>query len=111
MPGYRIPLGLVAGTATAAALLMLLSLRLLLRTSRRPPVQAQAGLAHAEAVALEDFSGEGWIEVRGERWRARSPVPIRRGQHVSIVSLQGLMLEVKPADTAPPEQSRQPPPA
>lgn len=105
VPGYRIPLGLVAGTATAAALLMLLSMRLLLRTSRRPPVQAQAGLAHAEAVALEDFSSEGWIEVRGERWRARSAVPIRRGQHVSIVSLQGLVLAVEPADTTPPERS------
>ncbi|MCC2638177.1 MAG: serine protease [Moraxellaceae bacterium] len=111
VPGYRIPLGLVAGTATAAALLMLLSLRLLLRTSRRPPVQAQAGLAHAEAVALEDFDGEGWVEVRGERWRARSPVTIHRGQHVSIVSLQGLVLAVKPADTAPPEQSGKSPQA
>lgn len=111
VPGYSIPLGLVAGTATAAALLMLLSLRLLLRTSRRPPVQAQAGLALFEGVALQDFSGEGWIEVRGERWRAHCPVPIRRGQPVRIVSLQGLVLAVEPAETAPLARPGTSPPA
>lgn len=104
VPGYQVPLGLVAGVATAASLLMLLSLTLLLRTSRRPPLQAEAGLAHAEAVALEDFSTEGWVEVRGENWRARSPVPVRRGQRLRIASVQGLLLDVEPATDKKPER-------
>ncbi|MES2918597.1 MAG: nodulation protein NfeD [Pseudomonadota bacterium] len=96
VPGYQVPLGLVAGVATTASLLMLLSLMLLLRTTRRPPVQAQAGLAHSEATALEDFAAEGWVEVRGENWRARSPVPVRRGQRLRITSVEGLLLGVAP---------------
>lgn len=97
VPGYQIPLGLIAGMATLASLLVLLSLTLLLRNARRPAVQAQAGLAGAVAEALEDFADEGWIEVRGERWRARSRRPVRRGQPLRIVSVQGLVLEVEPA--------------
>lgn len=104
VPGYQVPLGLVAGVASAASLLMLLSLRLLLRSSRRPPLQADAGLAHAEAVALEDFAAEGWVEVHGENWRARSPVPVRRGQRLRIARVQGLLLDVEPAADKKPEQ-------
>lgn len=101
VPGYQVPLGLVAGMATAAGLLMLLSLRLLLRAGRRPPVQALAGLANIEAEALEDFLDEGWVEVRGERWRAHSPAPIRRGQRLRIAGVQGLVLEVVPPGAPP----------
>ncbi|MDF2445201.1 MAG: serine protease [Moraxellaceae bacterium] len=101
VPGYRIPLGLVAGAAATAGLLMLLSMSLLLRTTRRTPVQVLAGLAHDSAEALEDFSDEGWIEVRGERWRASSAVPIRRGQRLRIVSVQGLQLAVEPVAPLP----------
>lgn len=101
VPGYRVPPGVVAGTATTAGLVMLLSLRLLLRTGRRPPVQALAGLAHAEAEALEDFQDEGWVEVEGERWRARSPAPVRRGQRLRIAGLRGLVLELVAPATEP----------
>lgn len=104
VPGYQVPLGLVAGVATIASLLMLLSLMLLLRTTRRPPVQARAGLAHSEAIALEDFAAEGWVEVRGENWRARSPVPVRRGQRLRITSVQGLLLGVAPDQEQMPER-------
>ncbi|MFZ5560407.1 MAG: NfeD family protein [Pseudomonadota bacterium] len=104
VPGYAVPLGLVAGAASAAALLLLLGLSLLLRARRRPPLQAQSGLAGATARALADFSGDGWVEVRGERWRAHSREPVRRGQRLRIVRVQGLRLEVAPDDTETPWQ-------
>jgi membrane-bound serine protease (ClpP class) len=96
VPGFEIPLGLIAGIATLAALLVLLSLTLMMRTRRRPAVQAQAGLAGAAALALEDFAGHGWIEVQGERWRARSTTPVQRGQALRVTGVQGLELIVEP---------------
>lgn len=101
VPGYQVPLGLIAGIASAAALLVLLSLTLLLRTRRRPPVQALAGFAGAMAEALEDFSGEGWVAVQGERWRARSEVPVRRGEVLRVLGVRDLALHVAPL--RPPE--------
>lgn len=105
-PGYAIPLGLIAGIAVAASLLMALSLSLLMRSRRRPALQAQAGLAGSIAVAIEDFTDEGWVMVIGERWRARSLVPVRKGQPLQIVGVEGLHLRVEPASIA----VREPPP-
>lgn len=96
VPGFSIPLGLIGGVAAAAALLMLFSLGLLWRSARRPPVQAEAGLAGRDAVALEDFAAEGWVEVRGERWRARSHVPVRRGEQLRVLQVRNLLLIVEP---------------
>jgi membrane-bound serine protease (ClpP class) len=101
VPGYEIPLGLIAGIATLASLLVLLSLTLLLRNARRPAVQAQAGLAQAEATALEDFSGAGWVEVQGERWRAQSDTPVQRGQRLRVTGVQNLTLTVEPVAVTP----------
>lgn len=98
IPGYHIPLGLVAGAATGAALLMLLSLSLLLRSSRRRPVQGQSGLAGCTAVALQDFTDRGWVAVRGERWQAQARVPIQQGQRLRITRVQDLLLEVEPVE-------------
>lgn len=112
-PGYAIPIGLIAGIAVAASLLMALSLSLLMRSRRRPAVQAQAGLAGAVAVAMEDFRDEGWVMVMGERWRARSLSPLRKGQLLRIVGVEGLHLTVAPAALVTGESTavaRQPPP-
>lgn len=94
VPGYQVPLGLIAGIAAAASLLLLLSLSLLLRARRRPPLQAQAGLAGAIAEALEDFRDTGWVEVQGERWRACSAAPVRRGDRLRVTGVRGLALQV-----------------
>jgi membrane-bound serine protease (ClpP class) len=52
----------------------------------------------ARAVAAEDFSGEGQIKVHGERWAARCPVPVRRGQHLRVTGIDGLVLDVEPSE-------------
>jgi membrane-bound serine protease (ClpP class) len=108
-PGYAVPIGLIAGMAVAASLLMAFSLSLLMRSRRRPVLQEQAGLAGASAVALEDFTGEGWVMVIGEHWRARSGAPVRKGQPLRVVRVDGLHVVVEPAPglpSGPPAGSR-----
>ena len=48
--------------------------------------------------ALTDVSPEGTVELRAAPWRARTnrATPIRAGQPVRVVGLDGLLLEVEP---------------
>ncbi|MGH8529763.1 MAG: NfeD family protein [Nevskiales bacterium] len=96
VPGYGVPLGIVGAVAAAAAGVVLLTMGLLVRARRRPVVTGQEALLDAPAVAMEDFIEEGWVHLAGERWRARSGVPITRGQALRVVRVEGLILTVEP---------------
>ena len=50
-----------------------------------------------KARAVDAFSkGEGRVEFKGTRWSARSSKPVSEGQWVTIISKDGLTLNVKP---------------
>ncbi len=49
----------------------------------------------AAGEALEDFDGEGWARVHGERWRVRAARPVRRGQRLRVAAIDGLVLTVE----------------
>ncbi len=51
-----------------------------------------------KARAVDAFSkGEGKVEFKGTRWLARSSEPVSEGQWVTIISKDGLTLNVKPS--------------
>ena len=63
----------------------------------------ELGITKAEATGnvydlkkLEDFSGRGVVRLGGEIWKAQSAVPLRAGQRVRVVRIEGLMLDVEP---------------
>ena len=50
-----------------------------------------------KAKAVDDFKeGSGLVEFKGTRWSASCATPVTRGQWVSIVSKESLILQVKP---------------
>jgi membrane-bound serine protease (ClpP class) len=100
LPGYGIPLGLVAPLAGASALLLFATARLALRTRRRPVTSGAAGLVGALCTverAGQLRGHEAWVRVEGELWRAVSSAVLRPGQTVRVVGRSGLTLEVVPA--------------
>jgi membrane-bound serine protease (ClpP class) len=60
-------------------------------------------LIGAEAIkrregVVDDWDGrEGWVIVDGERWRARSDRPLKKGERIKVVEMDGLVLIVKHA--------------
>jgi membrane-bound serine protease (ClpP class) len=46
--------------------------------------------------ALEDFDHEGRVRVHSETWNAHTRTPLRQGQPVRVLSLDGLTLTVEP---------------
>jgi membrane-bound serine protease (ClpP class) len=54
----------------------------------------------ATATALQDFEHEGDVWAHGERWRAVSSEPVRKGQTLRIKRVENLLLHVEPIDAA-----------
>jgi membrane-bound serine protease (ClpP class) len=95
LPGFQIPYALIAGVAAASAGFLIFLLGMLMRAHKRPVVSGREHMIGAAGEALEDFQGEGWARVRGESWRVRAAVPVRRGERVRVTSMDGLVLTLE----------------
>jgi membrane-bound serine protease (ClpP class) len=96
LPAFDIPYALIGGVAVASGAFLVLVLGMLVRSRRRAVVSGREFLIGARAEALEDFEGEGWAHVQGERWRVRAAAPVRRGQTLRVTAMRGLILDVVP---------------
>jgi len=100
LPGYGLPLALIATVAVASALLLGAIATLALKTRRRPRIAGLddmvGGIAEVEAVPGAPH--ETWARLRGETWRVVSSAPLRHGQRVRVVARNGLLLDVVPID-------------
>ncbi|MBF7053018.1 nodulation protein NfeD [Halomonas sp. KAO] len=92
----NISLPMIGGIALLAAGLMLWVVTRFIGLRRRPPRTGHEELVGSEALVLEDFTDQGHVRLMGERWRARSPTPLARGQSVRVTAVDGLTLEVEP---------------
>jgi membrane-bound serine protease (ClpP class) len=98
VPAPQISLALVVPLAAVSALLLGGVGAFALRSRKRHAVSGPEAMIGAPVVALEDFAGEGWVRAFGERWRARSEVPLASGARARIVAVDGLVLVVEPGD-------------
>jgi len=93
-PGVSIPYGLIAGVAAGSGAFLVFVLGMIARGGRRPVVSGREQMIGAAGEALEDFDGEGWARVRGERWRVRAEGHVQRGERLRVTAMAGLVLTV-----------------
>lgn len=97
IPGFAISPALIGSVAATASIGLLALMFFLVGAHRRPVISGREGLVGGIAEALEDFSdGTGMVLVEGERWSARCPRPVTKGEQLRILRLHGLLLEVEP---------------
>jgi membrane-bound serine protease (ClpP class) len=96
VPGFQVARTLIAGVALAGAVVMLGTAMMFARSRRRSVATGREQMLRENAVAMEDFQTMGFVRVHGEIWRARSAAPIKEGQRLRIVRIEGLTLEVAP---------------
>ncbi|HKV66400.1 MAG TPA: nodulation protein NfeD, partial [Rhodanobacteraceae bacterium] len=96
VPGYGIALPVVIGLAIAAAGVLAGIVWMAMRSHKQPVVSGREEMVGAMAEVVADFAGRGTVHVHGERWQARSDVPLTRGQVVAVTGMHGLILDVKP---------------
>ena len=107
VPGYGIPLPLIAAVVVFSVAFVLGVSRLALHARRRPVVTGSEALIGCVGVVLdggllpepEQVAGgtlAGWARVHGERWRVSSTLPAAPGQSVRVTARNGLTLTVVP---------------
>ena len=98
-----VSLPLIGGVAGLAAALLLWMMVHFMRLRRRPARTGKEEMLGTEARALEDFDGDGHVWLHNERWRAHACEPVRKGQALRVVRLEGLTVEVEPIEESSPE--------
>ncbi|RKE38530.1 membrane-bound serine protease (ClpP class) [Paraburkholderia sp. BL23I1N1] len=114
VPGYGIPLPLIAAVVVFSVVFVFGVSRLVLRSRRRPVVTGSEALIGSLGVVLDDgllpeggpLPGDaaaggmlaGWAQVHGERWRVSSTAPVAAGHAVRVTARRGLTLTVVPAE-------------
>lgn len=95
-PGLAVSWQLVVPLAVVSTLLVIAIGSFAVRARRRPPAAGVEAMLGDRVEALEDIEHEGWVRAAGERWHARTAVPLARGASARIVAVEGLTLVVEP---------------
>jgi membrane-bound serine protease (ClpP class) len=95
LPELRVPVMSLLPLIVAMAVGTFLLLRLVFEAQRRKASTGVEGMVGMRGRAASDLEPEGWVEVQGERWRARAEAPVASGQDVEVVSVDGLRLRVR----------------
>jgi len=94
LPGYQIAWPLIISVAIANAAFFFMVLGLAFRARRQKVVSGRETLPGKVAIALEDFEGSGQVKLDGEIWHAVCDNPVRKGQFLSVIDVDGIKLIV-----------------
>ncbi len=94
-PGFEVsPIVIASILILAGVFLGLILVALVSSRSHGPLIGAEA-IRRREGI-VDDWDGrEGHVIVEGERWRARSEKPLKKGDRVRVVEIDGLVLVVR----------------
>lgn len=105
LTGGGVSLGTALGVAVPFAVIVVILMRLVLRSRTWKPTTGKEELIGKEGEvteAVEAAAGTGMVRVHGELWRAASDrANIPRGARVRVKSVEGLLLEVEAVQPPP----------
>lgn len=98
MQEAMIPWTLIIGMSIFTVLFFLIIFSLVFKARRQKAVSGTETLLGTIGVVHDDFAVTGQIKIAGELWRATSTIPLKRGQNVKVIKIDGLVLTVEPID-------------
>ena len=100
-PFWHVSRALIVSMVVLISAVFVLLTVLGLGALRRPASVGREAVVGAKGVALTDLDPDGQVHVQGENWSAvlaEGAAPVRKGGKVIVKSVQGLTLEVEPAE-------------
>lgn len=94
LPELQVSLGLIYSIAAVSAALIIFVLSRVMELRRKQVVSGQEAMLGMEGMVLDSFEGQGFVHVDGERWEALSDVPLRKGDLIRVIAVDGLTLQV-----------------
>ena len=95
--GFRVSTSVIATMLALAGALLGLVLIAIVGSRGHGPMIGGEAVKRREGVVDEWDGKEGWVIVEGERWRARADRPLKPGDAIRVVEVDGLVLVVKQA--------------
>jgi membrane-bound serine protease (ClpP class) len=107
VPGYGVPIPLIAGLALSGAAFVATVSSVALRARRRPVVTGAEAMVGSVGEVIDEglqpdgrMGSTGWARERGERWRVACAAPLAAGSRVRVTARSGLTLTVTPLQDA-----------
>jgi len=97
LPEMRVHLGTAVGVTLPFAGISIFLLRLVILSRKTKSVAGMDGMIGKVGVALSDIENrdaEGKVQVHGEIWQAQSSEPVRTGEKVRVLAVEGLKITV-----------------
>ncbi|MBY0273526.1 MAG: nodulation protein NfeD [Alphaproteobacteria bacterium] len=93
---YSPPWTIIIGMSAISLTFFLGVIGFAIQARKRKVVSGKEALPSTIAIVQEDFKTKGWVRVEGELWKARTTIPLQKGEEVQIIKCEGLELTVKP---------------
>lgn len=97
LPQFRLGWPVLGAVGMAALGATILTARLAIRSRHRKVASGREEMIGSVGLVMDWQGTAGHVRVHGERWRATGDVSLEPEQPVRITALQGLVLEVEPA--------------
>jgi membrane-bound serine protease (ClpP class) len=94
--GIKVAIPIIAAVSIVSSIFFLITLRMVYAAHHKPIVSGVDEMLGSIGQVLEDFEGSGHIHIHGEAWQVKSKLPFKRGDHVRVTSIDGLILSVEP---------------
>ncbi len=94
-PSLQISWAVILPVVLTSALLFIITLTVAVKVHREKTDTGREGLIGKKAEVKSDIAPTGQVFVHGEYWNARCNEPIRKGEQVTVVDVEGLTLIVK----------------
>jgi membrane-bound serine protease (ClpP class) len=94
--GPQVALPVIAGIATAGALVIATIAWLAARARRRPVTTGTEAMIGGLVQVIADGRDQCLVRYGGEIWNARTAIPLHAGQQARIVKVVGLTLWIEP---------------
>ncbi len=96
VPGFSVSRPLIAGMATVSGTILMATIWYTVKTRWSPVVSGAEEMIGSTGEAQSAFRHEGTVFIHGEIWQARTKTPVKKGQKVRVLELDGLILTVEP---------------
>jgi len=96
VPGFGIDISVIVTFALSSVFLFVFVIGMAINARRRPIVSGLEELLGGEALVVEDFDQKGRVYIHSESWNALCSTPLHKGQHVKVIGIEGLTLQVEP---------------
>ena len=94
-PVLQISWAVIIPAVAMSAILFIITVSIAIRVYREKADTGKEGLIGMQALAKTEILADGQVFMRGEYWSAWSDEPISKGDMVTVLDVEGLMLKVK----------------